>query len=133
MGPRRRGRPLAAHREYQTARRHAACRSGDDDAVSLVLTSPPFALRRRKAYGNVEAAEYVEWFWPFAEQIYRVLRPDGSLVLDLGGTWNRGSGTRSLYQYELVLRLCPIGCRLLGLVAFACWPAAMLVLLVQRP
>jgi DNA modification methylase len=75
------------------------------NSVSLVLTSPPFALRRQKAYGNVAPGEYVEWFWPFAAEIYRVLRPDGSFVYDLGGAWNRGSGTRSLYQYELVLRL----------------------------
>src|SRR5947209_1752534 len=33
------------------------------DSVSLVMTSPPFALRRKKAYGNVEPGEYVEWFW----------------------------------------------------------------------
>jgi site-specific DNA-methyltransferase (cytosine-N4-specific) len=77
-----------------------------DGSVSLVLTSPPFALRRRKAYGNVDAAEYVEWFWPFAEQIHRVLRDDGSFVFDLGGAWNPGSGTRSLFPYELILRLC---------------------------
>jgi site-specific DNA-methyltransferase (cytosine-N4-specific) len=81
-----------------------------DDSVALVLTSPPFALRRRKAYGNVDPGEYVEWFWPFAEEIYRVLRPDGSFVFDLGGAWNRGSGTRSLYQYELILRLCQRFC-----------------------
>jgi site-specific DNA-methyltransferase (cytosine-N4-specific) len=74
-------------------------------SASLVLTSPPFALRRQKAYGNVPADEYVEWFWPFAEQVHRVLRGDGSFVLDLGGAWNPGLGTRSLYQYELVLRL----------------------------
>src|SRR5207237_6559631 len=43
---------------------------------------------------------------PFAEEIYRILRPDGSFVLELGSAWNRGSGTRSLYQYELLLRLC---------------------------
>src|SRR5262249_58345027 len=78
------------------------------DSVALVMTSPPFALRRQKAYGNVEATEYVEWFWPFAREIHRVLRPDGSFVLDLGGAWNRGSGTRSLYQYQLVLRLCEV-------------------------
>jgi DNA modification methylase len=78
------------------------------DSVALVMTSPPFALRRQKAYGNVAATEYVEWFWPFAREIHRVLRPDGSFVLDLGGAWNRGSGTRSLYQYQLVLRLCEI-------------------------
>jgi DNA modification methylase len=76
------------------------------NSVSLVLTSPPFALRRRKAYGNVEASEYVEWFWPFAVEIHRVLDKEGSFVLELGGTWNRGRGTRSLYQYELLLRLC---------------------------
>ncbi len=75
------------------------------NSVALVLTSPPFALRRQKAYGNVAAGEYVEWFQPFAEQIHRVLRPDGSFVLDLGGAWNRGSGTRSLFPYELILRL----------------------------
>jgi site-specific DNA-methyltransferase (cytosine-N4-specific) len=75
------------------------------DSVALVLTSPPFALRRRKAYGNVEESEYVEWFWPFAVEIHRVLTADGSFVLDLGGAWKRGTGTRSLYQYELILRL----------------------------
>ena len=79
-----------------------------DNSVALVLTSPPFALRRQKAYGNVTPAEYVEWFWPFAEQIHRVLDPEGSFVFDLGGAWNRGSGTRSLYQYQLVLRLCEV-------------------------
>lgn len=76
------------------------------DSIQLVLTSPPFALRRKKAYGNVDADEYVEWFLPFAREIYRVLRNDGSFVMDLGGAWNRGSGTRSLFPYHLILRLC---------------------------
>lgn len=75
------------------------------NSVSLVFTSPPFALRRKKAYGNVDAKDYVKWFWPFAKQIYRVLRPDGSFVYDLAGAWNAGSGTRSLFPYELILRL----------------------------
>jgi DNA modification methylase len=80
-------------------------RSLKDDSVALVFTSPPFALRRKKAYGNVAAADYVEWFWPFAQEIHRVLKPDGSFVFDLGGAWNPGSGTRSLFPYELILRL----------------------------
>ncbi|HEV3260750.1 MAG TPA: site-specific DNA-methyltransferase [Gemmataceae bacterium] len=83
-------------------------RSQPADSVALVLTSPPFALRRQKAYGNVAASEYVDWFWPFAEEIHRVLRPDGSFVLDLGPAWKPHSGTRSLYQYELVLRLAKL-------------------------
>lgn len=76
-----------------------------DESAALVFTSPPFALRRQKAYGNVAATEYVEWFMPIAEQIQRVLRPDGSFVMELGGAWNPGSGTRSLFPYELLLRL----------------------------
>jgi DNA modification methylase len=80
-------------------------RSLSADSVALVFTSPPFALRRKKAYGNVAAVDYVEWFWPFAQEIHRVLRPDGSFVFDLGGAWNPGSGTRSLFPYELILRL----------------------------
>jgi site-specific DNA-methyltransferase (cytosine-N4-specific) len=75
------------------------------DSVSLVMTSPPFALKRQKAYGNVTPAEYIDWILPFTDEIFRVLRPDGSFVLDLGGAWNPGMGTRSLYPYELILRL----------------------------
>lgn len=74
-------------------------------SISLVFTSPPFALRRQKAYGNVPAAEYIDWFWPIAVEIHRVLRDDGSFVMELGGAWNPGSGTRSLMPYELLLRL----------------------------
>jgi len=75
------------------------------DSIALVFTSPPFALRRQKAYGNVTAAEYIDWFWPIAEEIHRILRPDGSLVMELGGAWNQGSGTRSLFPYEFLIRL----------------------------
>jgi site-specific DNA-methyltransferase (cytosine-N4-specific) len=76
------------------------------DSVALVFTSPPFPLRRKKAYGNVTADQYVDWFWPFGQEIHRVLRQDGSFVLELGGAWNPGLGTRSLFQYQLILRLC---------------------------
>jgi DNA modification methylase len=75
------------------------------DSINLVFTSPPFALRRQKAYGNVAAAEYIEWFWPIAEEIHRILKTDGSFVMELGGAWNPGSGTRSLFTYELLVRL----------------------------
>lgn len=76
-----------------------------DASINLVFTSPPFALRRQKAYGNVAAADYIEWFWPIAEEIHRILTPDGSFVMELGGAWNPGSGTRSLFTYELLVRL----------------------------
>jgi DNA modification methylase len=76
------------------------------NSIDLVITSPPFALRRKKSYGNVSAEEYCDWFWPFAEAIARVLKPKGSFVLDIGGSWNKGEPTRTLYHFELLLRLC---------------------------
>lgn len=77
-----------------------------EHSVGLIATSPPFALVYKKAYGNVDADEYVDWFLSYGQEFFRVLKPDGSLVIDIGGSWNKGSATRSLYQYKLLLRLC---------------------------
>jgi site-specific DNA-methyltransferase (cytosine-N4-specific) len=103
-----------AHKPYYTTAWGAAyvgdalevMRELPASSVSLVMTSPPFALRRQKAYGNVDAASYIDWFWPFAEEIYRILKPDGSFVLDIAGAWNPGRPTRSLLPYQLIIRLC---------------------------
>ena len=76
-----------------------------DKSVNLVITSPPYALHFQKTYGNVSKADYVEWLKPFAQEIYRVLTDDGSFVLNIGGSWNKGSPTRSLYQYKLLIAL----------------------------
>jgi len=76
------------------------------ESVDLVLTSPPYALRRKKRYGNADATDYKEWFLPFAAQIHRVLKPTGSFVFEIAPPWERGTGTRSLFLYELILELC---------------------------
>ena len=77
-----------------------------DESVDLICTSPPFALVRKKEYGNVDACEYVEWFRKFALEFYRVLKPKGSVAIDIGGSWIKGYPVRSLYHYELVIELC---------------------------
>jgi site-specific DNA-methyltransferase (cytosine-N4-specific) len=77
-----------------------------DASIDLICTSPPFALVRKKEYGNVDADQYVEWFKNFAEHFYRVLKPTGSLVIDIGGSWLKGMPVRSLYHFELVVNLC---------------------------
>ena len=75
-------------------------------SIHLILTSPPFALKRQKAYGNVREEEYIPWFCNFAVEFKRILRDDGSLVIDIGGTWKEGQPTRSLYHFELLIALC---------------------------
>lgn len=75
-------------------------------SINLIMTSPPFALTRKKAYGNINADKYVEWFIPFAHDLYRILRPDGSLVIHIGGSWVKGKPVKSLYLFKLLIGLC---------------------------
>lgn len=74
-------------------------------SVDLVVTSPPYALVRKKDYGNEDAGRYLDWFRPFAEEFSRVLKDSGSLVIDIGGAWLPGSPTRSLYHFKLLIML----------------------------
>jgi site-specific DNA-methyltransferase (cytosine-N4-specific) len=76
------------------------------ESVDLIMTSPPFGLVRKKEYGNVHANDYCEWFKPFAKQFHRILKDSGSLVIDIGGAWNQGQPTRSLYHFKLLIMLC---------------------------
>jgi site-specific DNA-methyltransferase (cytosine-N4-specific) len=75
------------------------------ESVDLILTSPPFALKRKKEYGNEDEDKYVNWFMSFAEQLHRILKPTGSFVLDLGGAYMPGFPVRSIYMFELLVRL----------------------------
>lgn len=104
----RRMKPL-----YETALGKAYCDDSlamlpnlPDGSVDLVLTSPPYALHFKKEYGNADQKDYVAWFLPFAREIKRVLKSDGSFVLNIGGTWTPGEPVRSLYHFRLLLALC---------------------------
>lgn len=99
---------------YKTARGEIYCGDSLDymfniakeESANLIVTSPPFGLVRKKSYGNEDAENYCEWFRPFAEGFKRVLKKDGSLVIDIGGAWIKGTPTRSLYHFELLIMLC---------------------------
>ena len=57
-----------------------------DESIDLVITSPPFALQRKKEYGNKDQDEYVDWLLAFTREIKRVVKGSGSFVIDLGGS-----------------------------------------------
>ncbi len=80
-------------------------RATPSDSVSLIMTSPPYALHFKKEYGNANQTDYIDWMRPFAHEFRRILRPDGSLVLDIGGSWQPGKPVRSLYHFELLITL----------------------------
>lgn len=76
-----------------------------DESVDLIFTSPPYALHFKKAYGNVDQDEYVDWFLGFASGFRRLLKPEGSMVINVGGSWRPGHPVRSLCHFEILIRL----------------------------
>ncbi|HEY1349299.1 MAG TPA: DNA methyltransferase [Ktedonobacteraceae bacterium] len=98
---------------YTTNKGKAYCGDASDlmrelpvESVDLVITSPPFALQRQKAYGNEDQSTYVDWLLSFTPEIKRILKPTGSFVLDLGGAYQRGLPIRSIYQYRVLVKMC---------------------------
>jgi site-specific DNA-methyltransferase (cytosine-N4-specific) len=77
----------------------------EDESINLVMTSPPFALQRKKAYGNEDQAEYIDWFTQFAVLVKKKLKPDGSFVVDFGGAYMKGVPVRSLYNFRVLIKL----------------------------
>jgi site-specific DNA-methyltransferase (cytosine-N4-specific) len=77
-----------------------------DASIDLIVTSPPFALLRKKSYGNEDQSAYVTWLAEFGQAAQRVLKDTGSFVLDLGGAYQRGVPVRSLYPYRVLLTFC---------------------------
>ncbi|MDO9567726.1 MAG: site-specific DNA-methyltransferase [Candidatus Desulfaltia sp.] len=74
-----------------------------DNFFNLIVTSPPYADSRNKTYGGIKPNEYVEWFLPRAKEFLRVLKPDGTFVLNIKE--KAVNGERHTYVIELILAL----------------------------
>jgi DNA modification methylase len=78
-------------------------RTFPNHCVDLVMTSPPYADSRKHSYGGVAVRGYVAWLRPISEQLYRVLKPTGSFILNIKeGVVN---GERSTHVIELLLAM----------------------------
>lgn len=73
------------------------------DSVDLIFTSPPYADRRKSTYGGISPEHYVEWFLPISQELLRVLKPDGTFVLNIKE--KAENGERHTYVIELILEL----------------------------
>jgi site-specific DNA-methyltransferase (adenine-specific)/site-specific DNA-methyltransferase (cytosine-N4-specific) len=74
-----------------------------EDCVDLIVTSPPYADSRKRTYGGVHPDDYVDWFTPFGEQLFRVLKPNGSFILNIKE--KALNGERHTYVIDLIHRL----------------------------
>jgi DNA modification methylase len=78
-------------------------RAYSDRKFDLIVTSPPYADRRKHTYGGVSPDEYVDWFLVRAKEFHRVLKDAGSFVLNIKE--KAENGERHTYVLELILAL----------------------------
>ncbi len=74
-----------------------------ENSVDLVFTSPPYADQRKTTYGGIHPDKYAEWFLPISEELLRVLKNDGTFILNIKE--KVVNGERSTYVMELILEM----------------------------
>jgi len=74
-----------------------------DDSFDLIVTSPPYVDRRNKTYGGIKPDKYVEWFLPRSAEFLRVLKQDGTFILNIKE--KAINGERHTYVIELILAM----------------------------
>lgn len=73
------------------------------NSVDLIITSPPYADQRKDTYGGVHPDKYVEWFKPISKELFRVLKPTGTFILNIKE--KVVAGERHTYVLELILAM----------------------------
>lgn len=74
-----------------------------DGSVDFIVTSPPYADKRKNYYASIHPDKYVDWFMPIAKELYRVLKDDGSLIINIKE--HARNGERDTYVLELILEM----------------------------
>ena len=75
----------------------------EDNSIDLIFTSPPYADQRKNTYGGIHPDKYVEWFLPISLELYRVLKPTGTFILNIKE--RVVNGERHTYVIELILEM----------------------------
>lgn len=71
--------------------------------VQLIITSPPFPLNKKKEYGNLQGDVFKEWLSGLSQGLCDLLKPKGSIVIEMGNGWEPKSPTFSTLPIESLL------------------------------
>ena len=74
-----------------------------DSCIDLIFTSPPYADNRKKTYKGIPIRDYVNWFLPISDELKRVLKNDGTFILNIKERTENGE--RQTYVLELILEM----------------------------
>ncbi len=78
-----------------------------DNCIDLIFTSPPYADQRKTTYGGIKPDEYVNWFMPKATEFFRVLKPQGTFILNIKE--RVVNGERHTYVIDLIHKMRECG------------------------
>ena len=84
-------------------------KSFKDQTFNLIVTSPPYADARQKHYDSITPELFSSFFSSFHEEFWRVLRNDGSLVLNIKDKVI--NGVRHRYVWQTMIALSNLGWR----------------------
>lgn len=77
--------------------------------IDLIFTSPPFPLNRKKKYGNLQGQEYVDWLASLSIPLKKLLKRRGSIVIEVGNSWEKGVPAMSTLALEALLEFLKKG------------------------
>jgi len=78
-----------------------------DNSIDLIFTSPPYADQRTNTYGGIKPDKYVEWFAPISKELFRVIKPSGTFVLNIKE--KVVASERHTYVMELIIEMSKHG------------------------
>lgn len=79
-------------------------RSLPAESVDALITSPPYAMQRKDTYGGVPEADYPAWTVAWMAEARRLLKPDGSAVINIRPHVRNGQISDYVLRTRLALR-----------------------------
>lgn len=74
------------------------------ESVDAIVTSPPYAEQRKAAYGGIPEGEYPSWTVSWMTEAMRLLKPDGSVIINIRPHIKNGQISDYVLRTRLALR-----------------------------
>jgi len=74
------------------------------ESVDAIVTSPPYAMQRKATYGGVPESEYPAWTVAWMAEARRLLKPDGSVIINIRPHVRNGQISDYTLHTRLALR-----------------------------
>lgn len=101
-------RPAPYYESPGATLHHGDCldvmRSLPNDSVDALITSPPYAMQRKASYGGVPEREYPAWTVAWMTEAKRLLKPDGSAIINISPHMSGGQISDYVLRTRLALR-----------------------------